>query len=178
MLGETSNAQYQILMPGPWPGPPQPFHAMTVFRESKGPSCGACPKSMYCLAGKPMQFSAALGRASPFTICRRCGAVIWYQSDVIYLCYRLAAGVFARCCDPAKIDFLYTKGSISHRLSYALAATIGSPDPDLVHRYFPRDDTCFRIGQLGDCEKLYATFIKEQKHNPLHDRANPFIGEI
>lgn len=181
MHGEMSDTQYRVLMPGPWPGPPQPFHAMTVFRQSRGPSCGACPKSMYCLAGKPIRFGPAilLDCISPFTVCRRCGAVVWHQDDIIYLCYRLAVGVFARCCNPEKIDFLYTKGSVNHRLAYALAATIGSPDPDLAQRYFPRDDTCFRINQLGDCEKLYATFIEEQAHSPLHDRAlNPFIENI
>lgn len=179
-------------MPGPWPGPPQPFHSMAVFYVGKPPwdrlflttlptsvaGCGACPKSLYCLSGRPLFGEAALqGKPSGFTVCRRCAALIWYQNDTIYLCYRLAAGVFPRC-DPQKVDFIHTPGSFSGMLAFVTAATLGQPEPDLLQRFFPRDGTCYQISEFGDCVHLYYTFLKEYERNPIHDRLNPFIEDI
>jgi hypothetical protein len=190
MRGEMSDAQYRVLMPGPWPGPPQPFHSMRVFYHQQPwaqfasaktmakPSCGACPKSLYCLAGKQLFGPVDLhGQPSGFTICRRCAAVIWYQDDIVYLCYRLAAGIFPRC-NPQKVDFLHQPGSFSGMLAFATAATIGQPEPDLLQRFFPRDGTCHQISDFGDCVHLYYTFLKEYEQNPIHDRINPFLGDI
>lgn len=185
-----SDSVYRVLMPGPWPGPPQPFHEMAVFyhqqpwaqfaaaKNVSGPSCGSCPKSLFCLAGKQLFGAVALhGRPSGFTVCRRCGAVIWYQDDVVYLCYRLMAGFHPRC-DPQKVDFLYGGDQFRARLALVCAATIGEADPDLLQRFFPRDDTCYRLNEFGDCVHLYHVFLEEQRRNPIHDRLNPFVGDI
>jgi hypothetical protein len=156
----------------------QPWAQFAAAETMAKPSCGTCPKSLYCLAGKQLFGPVDLhGRPSGFTVCRRCAAVIWYQDDVVYLCYRLAAGIFPRC-NPQKVDFLHQPDSFNGMLAFATAATIGEPDPDLLQRFFPRDDTCYRISDFGDCVHLYYTFLKEQEQNPLHDHFNPFISEL
>jgi hypothetical protein len=185
MSSATEEREPLIVLPGPWPGHPHPFKHVRVYDEGPHPvyrTCADCPKNMLCLAGeklfedKDLQGRPRRGETdyyTRYTICDKCFALLWFEpwqtrgdlEDVLHICYCLGKGLWKRpCTELALVDEW-------NRLSLILRAAIGKDDPDLVKRFFRRDNLCRHYDRLvGDCARLYVRFLRQRAYAPVEVR--------
>lgn len=166
-----------IVLPGPWPGHPHPFKHVRVYDAGPHPAyktCTDCPKSMLCMAGKQLFSNVELhGRPPPktsdsdyfyhFTICAHCDALLWFEvgDDMLHICYALGKGMWARP------DWRRMTTFGKESLSRILMAATGKSDPDLVSRFFRRDNLCKHYDRIvGDCARLYVRFLRQRAYLP------------
>jgi hypothetical protein len=175
-----------IVLPGPWPGHPHPFKHVRVYDDGPHPAyhtCSDCPKNMLCLAGKKLFEDKDLqGRArqgetdyyTRYTICDKCFALIWFEpwygrgehEDTLHICYCLGKGLWAR------LKNALFPSAEREALGLILMAAIDKADPDLVPRFFRKDNLCRHYkGIVGDCARLYMRFLRQRAYLPDEIRA-------
>lgn len=161
-----------IVLPGPWPGHPHPFKRVRVYYEKPQGltqlTCRDCPKNMLCLAGERLFAAEELQgrptqRSTRYTICAQCSALLWYGPGdaTLHICYALGKGLWCRLGWDRMTDFG------KEPLSRILMAVIGKSDPDLVTRFFRKDNLCGHYrGIVGDCGRLYKRFLQQRSYLP------------
>jgi hypothetical protein len=181
-----------IVLPGPWPGHPHPFKHLRVYGPNIYNDCSTCPKSMLCLAGRKLFKDEELqgdphkpgGRKyTRYSICAHCSALLWFEpwqergihEDTMHICYWLGLGLWERrivAMDPSTI---FGKESLAR----ILAAGIGKVDPDLVPRFFRRDNLCGQYKRIvGDCARLYHRFLRQRAYLPDEIREKGWVEQI
>lgn len=129
---------------------------------------------MLCLAGRNLFSDNEAPRVTPrgasanhyqrFTICPYCEALLWFNKPLdegtLHLCYWLTTGRWRRACITPDV-MLFAK----HSLACVLGAVTGKSDPDMVMRYFRKDNLCRHYrGVVSNCAGLYQRFFRQRNH--------------